>query len=344
MRTMMKRSLVLAALAGAFVMFAGCPAGKGLGGVGGDLPTGGMPKNPMACELGTTDAGRKLQAFLTAVDRLEVKTKETLAVVHTSCKMMGEELGMAPGELEGETKDVCARVITAVKDGLKVSFKPKYKLNVVAKPAVCRVDIQAAAKAAAECEAKAEADIDVKCDGRCTGTCSGTCNGKCAGAAGTGGSGGQCDGQCEGTCEGKCSGGCDGHADVHTSARCKAHAEVQASVDVDCDPPEFKVDVDAKFIVDKTRAERTLAALRKGIPEILSVKARLRPLQAAVTSTVTAAAELKDSLGSLKDDFKDQVLCVTKKAQAAIDAVTNIQVNVEVSVEVSASASGTVGM
>jgi hypothetical protein len=344
MRTNMKRSLVLAAFAGAFVMMAGCPAGKGLGGVGGgDIPKG-VPKNPLDCELGTSDVGRKLQAFIDAVKNLEKTAKETAAVVHTSCKMMGEELGMAPGELEGETKDVCARVITAVKDGLKVSLKPKYKLNIVAKPAVCRVDIQATAKAAAECEAKAEADIAVKCEGKCTGTCNGTCNGKCSGAAGTGGSGGSCGGQCEGTCEGGCTGGCDGHADVNASAECKAHAEAKASIDVDCDPPEFKIDVDAKFVVDKSKLEKTLAALRKGIPEILSVKARLRPLQAAVKTTGKTALALKDSIGNLKNEFKDQAICVANKVNAAIDAMTNVSVSVEVSVEVSASASGSVGM
>ena len=257
---------------------------------------------------------------------------------------MGEELQMPPGDLKGDAKPVCERVITQIRDNMKVAIKPKAKLNVKYKPAVCTVDVQATAKAAAECEGKAEADVAVKCEGSCSGTCSGTCNGKCDGKAGTGGSGGKCNGTCDGTCEGSCSGGCDGHADVNASAQCKADAEVKASVDVQCTEPELTIDLDAKLMIDASKAQMTISALKKGLPKILSVKARMVPLQAAFKAWASAAAELKDVGKDIANSMKDQALCITGQISAAVGMLTRIQVNVEVSVEVSASASGSAGI
>jgi hypothetical protein len=260
----------------------------------------------------------------------------TVDVVRTSCVMMGEELRMTPSELKGDTKILCNAVLTKIKDNMKVAIKPKAKLDVKYKPAVCTVDVQATARAAAECEGKAEADIGAKC----SGTCNGTCNGKCDGKAGTGGSGGQCNGVCEGTC----SGGCDGHADVNASAQCKAEAEVKAGIDVQCTEPELTIDLDAKMMVDTATAEMTISALKKGLPKILSIRARMKPLQAAFTSWAKAAAELKDVGKDLASSFQDQALCISGQIGAAVGMLASIQVNVEVSVEVSASASGSAGI
>src|SRR5678815_3349272 len=124
---------------------------------------------------------------------------------------------------------------------MKVAIKPNAKLNVKYKPAVCTVDVQAAAHAAAECEGKADADIAVKCDG---------------------GSSGKCNGKCEGTCSGSCSGGCDGHADVDASAQCKADADVKASVDVQCTEPELDISLDAGLMIDASKAKLTINALK----------------------------------------------------------------------------------
>jgi hypothetical protein len=338
MRMTSQRSLTVALLA-ATLMLAGCPKG-GMGKIpgGGKVPGGiGGGVDPDACTgLASSDPGRKLRAFLEETKQLDAKMQETVDIVKTSCVMMGEELHMAPGDLEGKPKEVCERVITTIQDNMKVAIKPKAKLKVDYKPAVCTVDIQATAKAAASCEGKAEADVGVKCEGTCTGTC----EGKCAGKAGTGGNAGHCDG----TCEGSCSGGCDGHADVDVSAQCKADAEIKGSVDVQCTEPELTIELDAKLMIDADKAKMTLSALKKGLPKLLSVKARMKPLGAAFKAWATAAAGLKDVAKDLADSMKDQALCISAQASAAVGMLANIQVNVDVSVEVSASASGSAGI
>jgi modification target Cys-rich repeat protein len=249
--------------------------------------------------------------------------------------MMGNELHMNGADLQGETNDVCARVITNIQNNLKVSLKPEAKLNVHYKPAVCKVDLEASAHAAAQCEGKADADVGASCTGTCHGTCSGTCSGK----AGTGGNSGQCDGACSGTCKGSC----EGHANVNASAQCKANAEVHASVDVQCTEPELTIEADAKLVVDTSKLELTLGALRHGLPKILSVKARLEPLQAAVVTWAASAKELADAGAGLAQSFKDQAMCISGQIAGAVEMVSHIQASVHVSVEVSASASGTIG-
>ncbi len=329
MRTLPARSLWIAACATAVIALTACPGAKipGRGGGGVDPNTCG--------NYAASDAGRKLKAFLEATVKVDAEATRLVNIIGESCAIMGRELGMAGPELEGQPKDVCARVYERLNADLKVSIKAGAKLNVVYKPAVCTLDLQASASAAAECEAKASADIGMTCNG----TCSGTCEGTCKGSAGTGGSGGDCNGVCEGSCRGSC----DGWAEADASAQCRAKAEVNASVDMTCTEPEFSVDVEAGAIVDASKAEKALSAMRAGFPKVFSVKARLAPFGAAVKTWGKTAAELGSAGRDLANSFKDQALCITGQIKAAVDAVARVNVSIEVSVEVSASASGTAG-
>jgi hypothetical protein len=298
--------------------------------------------DPNTCgNYAASDAGRKLKAFLQATTDLNDAVIRTEQVVKTSCVMMGEELGMAPGQLSGKTRDVCALVINTIKENLKVSLKAGAQLTVDYKPAVCQVNIDAAARAAAECEAKAQGDVQVTCSGQCEGTCSGTCAGECHGKTGAGG---KCEGHCQGTCQGSCSGGCVGNADVKASAECKAQAEVRASVDVECTPAEVNISARAGVIIDTAKAELTIRALKRGLPEILSVRARLKPLQAAVITWASSAKNLVDAGGELVRSFGDQALCISGQLAAAARMIGSINASIEVSVSVSVSASGSSGI
>ena len=333
--------LVFASSILALATLAGCPKGK----VPGGMPGGGVPGglggesgmvDPNSCgNYAVSDAGRKLKDFLIATQQLQTTTENTVKVVRESCAIIGRELGMVPTDLEGETKDVCARVYGKLDEAKKVAFKGSAALKITYKPAVCKVNVEAQAKAAAECEGKASADIKASC----SGTCNGTCEGTCAGKAGTGGSGGQCNGQCSGTCHGEC----DGHADVDASAQCKASASVKASADVQCTEPELTVAADAKLVLDKTKADQAIAALKNGLPKIFSVKARLASLKYAAEVWAMSAKELSGSAGTLAASFKDQAMCISGQIGAAAKAVGSIEANVSVSVEVSASASAQVG-
>jgi hypothetical protein len=252
---------------------------------------------------------------------------------------MGKEIGMADDFGGMNAKDTCNKVWAQIKDNMKVSVKTSSGWKFKYKPAVCRVDIDAEAKVAAECEGKASADVGATCSGACHGKCEGTC----AGGAKAGGGGAAGGGECNGECKGTCHGSCEGHADVNASAQCKSSAQVHANADVKCTEPELTIALDPKITVDKTKAEATLHALQKGLPDIFKVKARLAPLQAATETWVASAKELKDMGPKITQSFKDQAMCISGQIAAAANMVPSIQLNVEVSVSVSAEASGSVG-
>ena len=141
---------------------------------------------------------------------------------------------------------------------------------------------------------------------------------------------------------------CNGSAKAGTggnsgSGQCEAAAAVNASAHMECTEPEFSVSADAKVTVDKSKLDMTLEALRKGLPKLLSIKARVEPLQAAVKVWAKTAADLKDMGPKFANSFKDQALCISGQIAAVASAATHIEANVSVSVSVSASASATAG-
>ena len=141
---------------------------------------------------------------------------------------------------------------------------------------------------------------------------------------------------------------CSGAASAGTGGsggggECKAAAAVNASVHAECTEPQLTMDFDAKVVVDKSKLEMTLKAARDGLPKLLSVAARIKPIQEAVQVWAKTAADLKDMGPKFAQSFKDQAMCITGQIAAAANAATSIQANVSVSVSVSASASGSVG-
>jgi hypothetical protein len=258
----------------------------GLGGASGEV-------DPNTCgNYASEDMGAKFKAFLQATKDLEVATTETAKIVKQSCVMMGQELGMPEGDISGDdTNGICAKVITAYQNNLKVSMKAGAKLKIKYTPAKCTVEASASASAAAGCAGGA--------------------------SAGTGGSSG--------------------------GGSCKAAGAVNASINAKCTEPELTLDFDAKVVVDKSKLEMTLKAMRDGLPKLLSVAARIKPIKDAVEVWAQALAELKDMGPKFVNSFKDQAMCISGQLAAAANASTHIQANVSVSVSVSASASGSVG-
>ena len=84
-------------------------------------------------------------------------------------------------------------------------------------------------------------------------------------------------------------------------------------------------------------------ALLLFLPKLLSVKARIAPLQAAVATTASTAKELAEMGPKFAQSFKDQAMCVSGQVAAAVNAAASIEANVSVSVEVSAEASASAG-
>jgi hypothetical protein len=332
-----------------------CPGG-GVPGAPGIPGSGAGKVNPNDCgQYSASEAGRKIKAFLEATVALQAAVQDTEDTAKQACQAMGKELGMAG--LDGSTKDVCNKAFAELEAHIKLGVKTKADLKVNYEPAVCEVNVEAAASAAAKCEAKAEADIAVTCEGECTascgGSCSGTCNGKCDGTcSGSTGAGGECNGQCEGTCEGSCSagcagscsGGCEGHADVQASAECEAKAEVSASVEAKCTEPKLEVTYEAGVVLDKSKLEAAERAIKAGIPKLLVIGAKINgPLKAAFVTWAASAKKLKGAAADMRSALGDQFMCVSGQLAAAAGMIAQINVSIEVQVEVSASASGSVG-
>jgi hypothetical protein len=298
-------SLIAVVAALSLATLGGCP--KNVPGGGGVPRTGNLPDShgvpgglsgasgeidPNTCgNYAAVDAGRKLKAFLQATKDLDTTLIETAKVVKQSCVMMGQELGMPPADLQGETDPVCNRVIATYKNNLKVTLKAGAKLTIKFKPAVCTVDAQASARAAAACEGGASA------------------------GTGGGGAGGQC----------------------------KAAAGVDASLHAQCNPPELTITAEAGVVLDASKLEMTLKALRNGLPNLISIHARLEPLKGALQAWGQSAGELAAMGPKFTQSFADQAACIAGQISAVMNAKTRIEANFSVSVSVSASASATAG-
>lgn len=343
----MKRNIetglfAMALASGLVALLAGCPAGgvpTAPGGLGGATSS---RVDPNTCgNYAATDAGRKLKAFLEATVQLDAAVKNTENYLRDSCALMARELGVAT---DGDTRTVCTNVSNALREHLSVGLKAGAKLTIKYQPAVCTVDVQAAASAAAECQAKAQADVAVRCEGGCSGTCEGTCEGTCAGKAGTGGTAGQCAGECQGTCRGTCSGGCTGHADVEAEASCKAKAEVSANVEAKCTEPKLDVTFDAAVVVDKSKVDAAVRAIQAGLPRILMVQAKMSgPVKAAFVTWSRASAELAAAGQGLVSSLGEQAMCVLGQIRAAAGMLAGIEASISVQVEVSAEVSASAG-
>ena len=141
-----------------------------------------------------------------------------------------------------------------------------------------------------------------------------------------------------------CSGGASaGTGGSGGGGECKAAGAVNASINAKCTEPELTLDFDAKLVTNKDQLEMTLKAMRDGLPKLLSVAARIKPIKDAVEVWAKAAADLKDMGPKFAQSFKDQAMCITGQIAAAANAATHIHAEVSVSVQVSASASGQVG-
>jgi hypothetical protein len=143
-------------------------------------------------------------------------------------------------------------------------------------------------------------------------------------------------------------GACSGGASAGTGGSgggggCKAAGAVNASLHAECTEPQLTIDADAKVVLDHSKLDMTLKAMRDGLPKLLSVTARAKLISDAVEVWAKAAADLKDMGPKFAQSFKDQAMCISAQIKAAFDAATNIHANVSVSVQVSASASGSVG-
>ena len=262
------------------VVLAACGAVPGVGG-------GKVDSN--ACSgIDSSDAGRKIKAFLKATEDLDKATAELENNTRNACMTMAGELGIAP---KGDTAAVCKAVADAIRENLKVGIKTGAKLDIQYKPAECNVSAEAKASAAAACEGSASASSE-------------------SGSSGSG--------------------------------ECAASAEVEASLSAECTPPEFDVKFDAGVVVDTSKVEKVVGALKKGMPELLSIGAKAKMFASAAMVWAKTAKDLAASAKDIAKQFAGKAgLCVSSQLAAA--ASVNVEVRVEVSVQASAEVGGAAG-
>ncbi len=319
--------------------FAACPppGGRGGGGAaGGGGGGGGVAINPNACgAINTTNAGRKLYAFLVASSELDRASLELESTVRDACLRMNTELGTPT---DGDTKTVCARAKQELDANLQVSIKSEKRLVTKYTPPVCKTDVDFTAGFAAECEARAQADVRVKCEGRCGGTCNGACDGTCST-----GNAAQCNGQCNGTCRGSCSGSCEGYANVDASAECKASAEIRATTRTTCTPAKTEIVQQDVTVVDATKWNKAMAAINVGLPVLLTASKKLELVGRAAVLWVQTGAELVEASGQLASQIGVQGACAVAQVAASFAAAAQFEARISVSVEASASVSASAG-
>lgn len=142
--------------------------------------------------------------------------------------------------------------------------------------------------------------------------------------------------------------GCSGSAAAGNggggaNGQCAAAAQAEASIHATCTPPQFSIDASAGAVIDTTKFQMTVAALKEGIPELLSVSGRIQPIKDALVVWSATAKDLAEMGPKFAQSFADQAMCISGQLAAVAKASTQIHANVEVSVSVSASASGSVG-
>lgn len=296
---------------------------------------------PDSCgPINGTDAGRKLYAFLNATVELDRQVTAVEKRARQACLDMGAELGLPGDQLEGDTKTVCNRVAASLREHLQGGLRAEAQMNVTYKPAVCTVDVQAAAQASAECSGSASAEAQVTCEGTCSGTCYGQCSGTCSAKNASG----ECAGQCTGACQGRCEGSCQGSADVKAEAECEAAAEIRANANVECTPAQVEVAYDAAMVVDGEKLERAKKAIDRGLPSLLTAAAIAKgPMAKAVATWASTVRGLYDASKDIASQFGKQALCVSGQIAAAFEAMAHIQVSLSVSVEASVSVGGACG-
>lgn len=341
MRQTTVRGLVAAKMAATMaatvaLLLAGCPGANKVRGLAG----GGAKVDPGSCAIKGSDAGRKLTAFLEATVALDTQLTDLEGTVKTACLAMASELSLPADKLKGDTAAICKNVAEGIRANLKIGLKENAKFNVKYKPAVCTVNVDAAARASLECEGSASANASVKCTGACQGTCTGACSGRCAAQNAQG----ECAGECEGTCQGSCSGSCEGSAEVSGSAECRADAEVRANIEATCTEPELEITYDVALAIDTSKIEAVKRAAQKGLPTLLMVAAKVNgPVKSAFTTWAQTAKQLYDSASDLAGAFEDQALCVSGQIGAAFEAMAHIEVEINVTVEASAEVGGACG-
>jgi modification target Cys-rich repeat protein len=210
-------------------------------------------------DLGTSDAGKKVQGFIETSNALITAAGEIDSDMLNACRSMAASLGIPTTQLDppiakvdapgAATETACQRVAREIDKIVHDDLAPNAHLAIVYTPSVCTVDAEAQLRCEQQCDpmtvtatrleckpgklygqcmgscmgtctANCAATCTGTCTGACTGTCSGSCNGMCAGVCSSQNANGTCYGSCVGTCTGTCDGTCTGSCSAICTGTC----------------------------------------------------------------------------------------------------------------------------
>jgi hypothetical protein len=210
-------------------------------------------------DLSTSDAGKKVQAFVETSNALITAAGEIDSDMLNACRSMAVSLGIPAAELEppmanadapgAATETACKRVTREIDKIVHDDLAPNAHLAIVYIPSVCTIDAEAQLRCEQQCDpvtvtvtrlectpgkfygqcmgscmgtctANCAATCTGSCTGTCSGTCGGSCNGTCAGVCSSQNANGTCYGSCAGTCTGTCDGTCSGSCSATCTGSC----------------------------------------------------------------------------------------------------------------------------
>lgn len=310
---------------------AGCPGssagGGGLGGLGGGGGGGGELGAQCTGDFGAEASAQKLEAFLLATASFVGTAAELEATLASSCREMGEKLGIPEAEMQGDPpqRAACNAVAAKIQSELRdLRAAGQITVTIAAVPPRCEVSMDAYANCAAECDARYEpGSVEVECtggeivgtcsgscqgscvveasgrcegscQGSCEGGCTGTCQGGCDGTCSATGADGQCNGRCDGTCTGTCSAGCQG------SCEGECHMQAQASCQGECHGG-CSVEMTEPRCTGEVRPPELEAECSASCDARLNAEARCEPGRAEVVITGNLDSNLQARAEALKE-------------------------------------------
>ena len=192
-------------------------------------------------DFGETEAAMQVEAFLSAVGKLQKAANDLSAETEEACRAIGVELQMTEAELTAAidsapnatpTEVVCGNVATKLQEEYTFITGQSITLEVTVDPVVCEANLEVQANCYARCDANVdveatpprcdvEGELWVSCSAECSGSCripevEAQCEGSCEGTCS-----GQCEGSCVTRCEGTCTGECNGICSNEAGGECR---------------------------------------------------------------------------------------------------------------------------
>lgn len=307
-------------------------------------------------------------AFAQASSDLASTATGALLDVQAACRDIAVELGASATDIsaaEGRpersrTTELCRLAVGQI----NTRVTARARLDVVFRPPVCELSVQAKARCEAQCSAQGTCDVklnppvcrggklEIVCRGDCTadvgasvyceGSCTGSCDGECVAQGGV-----RCNGRCEGTCiaegsatgqafdaQGNCIGTCQGtcaatppgvRCQGSCKGQCDAACRAEANAAVTCDG-RCTGDYEPLRCRGGTLEGGcdVDASCRANCNASVAARAECRPPNVEVRASVAVDSELGRAIQVLEAKLPPLIVVLSARGQAFVDIVSNL--------------------